>query len=415
MQVPLSQRRFTNVAVVRYTKNGVKLEIACYKNKVISYRSGTEDRLDEVLQVDRVFANVGRGLVASEKDIRAVFGPGMTEEEAIKFILEHGEVQVAQQERTAEVDELFKDISVIISQKCVNSQTQRPFPTVVIENALRSIGSAVKLDQPVKKQALAFIHQLEESQVIPIVRAKMKVRCTTSVEAFDTVIDWCAKNAVEVLERRVATAEAPLIPPSLVLLLPPHLFREIEHLVHHTLPAGSTLHMIETAVVEGGVIGSGGETDPSKSSIPTTHSPSRGTLSTSDRANEAEEPSLQKRGKGKRGKKVKARSTSPNTPKCGALKDLVDLNGDGGFAASDSESDDGGKKGKNPKRKKKNAASKPKPPPVVKEEVVEENSDAEVEGNRRQRKKIIGKKTEVSTYDDFDEENYDYGDEEEQH
>ncbi|TPP50412.1 Shwachman-Bodian-Diamond syndrome (SBDS) family protein [Leishmania donovani] len=65
-----------------------QLEIACYKNKVISYRSGTESRLDEVLQVERIFANVARGYLASEKEIQTVFGSEMTEAEAIKYMLD---------------------------------------------------------------------------------------------------------------------------------------------------------------------------------------------------------------------------------------------------------------------------------------------------------------------------------------
>lgn len=35
---PTNQRRLTNVAVVRLKKNGKRFEIACYKNKVISWR-----------------------------------------------------------------------------------------------------------------------------------------------------------------------------------------------------------------------------------------------------------------------------------------------------------------------------------------------------------------------------------------
>ncbi|KPI86448.1 hypothetical protein ABL78_4479 [Leptomonas seymouri] len=256
MQFPLSQRRHTNIAVVRYSKNGVKLEIACYKNKVISYRSGTETRLDEVLQVERVFTNVARGHLASEKDVEAVFGTNTTEQEAIKFMLDHGELQVAQQERTAEVDEMFKDIAIIISQKCVNTKTKHPFPPQVIEQALRSIGAAVKLDQPVKKQALGLIRSLIDADIIPIARANMKIRCTTtSAQALDKLRAWCGENDVEVVEKDPAAATSDGGRGgmhSLLLLIQPNLFRDVDTFVKEELPSGSTLHMVDAAVTEVG-------------------------------------------------------------------------------------------------------------------------------------------------------------------
>ncbi|CCW60565.1 unnamed protein product [Phytomonas sp. EM1] len=262
MQVPLSQRRHTNVAVVRYTRKGVRLEIACYKNKVISYRSGTEDRLDEVLQVDRIFSNVSRGHIAPEKDIQAVFGPNMSTEDAIKYMLIHGELQVAQHERTAEVDEIFKDIALIISQKCINSNTQRPFPCFVIEQALREIGAGVKLDQPAKKQALSLIHQLVESQIIPISRANMKLRCSTrTAAAIEKLRTWCdAHNAqiVEVVKTDPAGTELATDlndgaeTYSVLLLMQPNFYGVIESFIKAELPNGSTVHVVEASVMAAG-------------------------------------------------------------------------------------------------------------------------------------------------------------------
>lgn len=288
MQFPLSQRRHTNIAVVRYTRNGVKLEIACYKNKVISYRSGTEDRLDEVLQVERVFSNVARGLIAPEKDIAAVFGTSMTEQEAIRYILLHGDLQVAQHERTCEVDEMFKDIAVIIAQKCINEHTQRPFPSQVVEQALRSIGAAVKLDQPIKKQVLSLIHQLIDSRVIPIARANMKLRCNTSSSALrDRVEMWCREHGADILSRRggdansrtgvkgdsanhacntnaagssqgvgaedqTHTPHSPSYAYSLLIAAKPHLYRELDTFIKEHMPAKSaTLHTVQTAMAQG--------------------------------------------------------------------------------------------------------------------------------------------------------------------
>lgn len=57
---PVTQVRLTNVAVVRLRRAGKRFEIACYKNKAVSYRQGLEEDLDEVLQIPSVFENVSK-------------------------------------------------------------------------------------------------------------------------------------------------------------------------------------------------------------------------------------------------------------------------------------------------------------------------------------------------------------------
>ncbi|RWW35684.1 hypothetical protein BHE74_00059353 [Ensete ventricosum] len=71
---PIGQKRLTNVAIVRLKKHGVRFEIACYKNKVLSWRSGVEKDLDEVLQSQTVYSNVSKGILAKSKDLIAAFG-----------------------------------------------------------------------------------------------------------------------------------------------------------------------------------------------------------------------------------------------------------------------------------------------------------------------------------------------------
>uniref|UniRef100_A0A8C7YBY6 SBDS ribosome maturation factor n=1 Tax=Oryzias sinensis TaxID=183150 RepID=A0A8C7YBY6_9TELE len=71
---PTNQIRLTNVAVVRMKKGGKRFEIACYKNKVMSWRTGAEKDLDEVLQTPSVFMNVSKGQTAKKDDLLKAFG-----------------------------------------------------------------------------------------------------------------------------------------------------------------------------------------------------------------------------------------------------------------------------------------------------------------------------------------------------
>ena len=67
INTPTNQKLLTNVAVVRSKKAGKRFEIACYKNKVLSWRQGVEKDLDEVLQSHTVFINVSKGQVRIRK------------------------------------------------------------------------------------------------------------------------------------------------------------------------------------------------------------------------------------------------------------------------------------------------------------------------------------------------------------
>ena len=91
---PVGQKRLTNIAIVRYKTHGVRFEIACYKNKVFDWRSGSETDLDEVIQTEQIFSNVSKGVMAKEKDLKKAFGKGKSMEEICKEILQKGELQV---------------------------------------------------------------------------------------------------------------------------------------------------------------------------------------------------------------------------------------------------------------------------------------------------------------------------------
>lgn len=90
---PVGQVRFTNVAVVRLKACGKRFEIAAYRNKVLSWRSGVETDIFEVLQTTTVFTNVSKGIAASKKELVEAFGTE-DNEKAARIILEKGQVEV---------------------------------------------------------------------------------------------------------------------------------------------------------------------------------------------------------------------------------------------------------------------------------------------------------------------------------
>ena len=70
LSIPVGIKKLTNVAVVRYKTHGIRFEIACYKNTVVSFRAGAEKDVDNVLQTTAIYLNVSKGIVAKEADLK---------------------------------------------------------------------------------------------------------------------------------------------------------------------------------------------------------------------------------------------------------------------------------------------------------------------------------------------------------
>eukprot|EP00252_Welwitschia_mirabilis_P005428 TRINITY_DN1590_c0_g1_i1.p1 TRINITY_DN1590_c0_g1~~TRINITY_DN1590_c0_g1_i1.p1 ORF type:complete len:376 (+),score=83.66 TRINITY_DN1590_c0_g1_i1:299-1426(+) len=179
IQQPIGQKRLTNVAVVRLKTHGMRFEIACYKNKVLSWRNGVEKDLDEVLQSHTVYSNVSKGILAKSKDLIKAFGTDDQEKICLE-ILNKGELQVAGKERESQLSSQFRDIATIVMEKTINPETGRPYTINMIERLMHEVHFAVDPVRSSKKQALELIRELQKQ--FPIKRALMKLRLVIPID-----------------------------------------------------------------------------------------------------------------------------------------------------------------------------------------------------------------------------------------
>lgn len=87
---------------------------------------------------------------------------------------------MGEKERGHVLEQLKTEIALQISSLCVNPSTNRPYPPSMIQKALEEIGFSVRADKSAKSQALEGIKKLAESKVIPIQRARMRLRVSTT-------------------------------------------------------------------------------------------------------------------------------------------------------------------------------------------------------------------------------------------
>lgn len=134
----------------------------------------SEKDIDEVLQTHSVFTNVSKGQVAKKEDLQKVFDTDNITD-ICKIILEKGELQISDKERSAQLDASFKDIATIVAgikkvqfkkkyveiiiignycilDKCVNPETKRPYSVTMIEKAMKDIHYSVKPNRNSKQQ-----------------------------------------------------------------------------------------------------------------------------------------------------------------------------------------------------------------------------------------------------------------------
>lgn len=240
---PTNQIRLTNVAVVRARRAGKRFEIACYKNKVMSWRAGAEKDLDEVLQTHTVFMNVSKGQVAKKEDLSKAFGTDDLTE-ICKQILAKGELQVSDKERQTQLEQMFRDIATIVAEKCVNPETKRPYTVNLIERAMKDIHYSVKANKSTKQQALEVIRQLKESMQIQ--RAHMRLRFILPAKEGKRLKDKL-RPLLKVVESEDFDDQL-----EMVCLIDPGCFREIDELIRCETKGKGSVEVLSLKDVEEG-------------------------------------------------------------------------------------------------------------------------------------------------------------------
>mmetsp|Transcript_66087 Transcript_66087/g.166640 ORF Transcript_66087/g.166640 Transcript_66087/m.166640 type:complete len:376 (+) Transcript_66087:119-1246(+) len=248
LKQPVTQKRLTNVAIVRLKSHGKRFEVAAYKNKVLNWRDGIEKDINEVLQVITVFTNVSKGDVAKEQDMKKAFGT-CDQEEVCRKILKSGDLQVSDKEREVHMEGLFRDIVQIVVERCVYPQTGRQLTALTVESALRTIGFSVKPEHAAKKQALKAIEALCTELPESFARAKMRLRISCPEKLREEIRKYLLEEASAQIEEESAPAGTG--PCSFTFVCGPSHYRELDRLTTVTHAGEDVALHVVTATVTG--------------------------------------------------------------------------------------------------------------------------------------------------------------------
>ena len=250
---PVNQVRLTNVAVVRLSRHGNRFEVACYRNKIVNYRQGTETDLSEVLQTTTVFTNVSKGQFAKSSLLKECFGT-TDEEEVCRFILDKGEVQISDQERAVQLESMLREVASMVSEKCINPANRRQYTMAQIRDAMKSAGFMVHPTRNVKQQFLDCVRLLQEKKVINIERAKMLLVIVLVslggdddfAERRDATVDLLTDVGIENEHIKPAVEEND---PRVIFKSDPSLYRKLEAIAKNPVIKGR-LEIIQQCVTD---------------------------------------------------------------------------------------------------------------------------------------------------------------------
>jgi len=138
-------------------------------------------------------------------------------------------LQVSEGERALQLDSRLRDVATIVVEKCVDSNTGRPFPHALVERALKDPKTRFipDLRKSAKQQFLEVLPRLKD--VISVVRARMRIRLTIPGKKREAVAEL--KRRLKEHSSEMETEQQDDAQYSAIVKLDPGAFRQIDSLV----------------------------------------------------------------------------------------------------------------------------------------------------------------------------------------
>ena len=156
----------------RISKSGEKFEILVKPDPALEYKMGKQLSISQLLVIDEVYSDAGKGTHASAEKLQKAFGtedPTAIAEE----IMKHGELQLTTDQRRQLVEDKRKQIVAFVARNCIDPRTGTPHPPIRIEQAMNQIKYSIDPFKNADEQAKDVIEELRT--LLPIKMEQMRV------------------------------------------------------------------------------------------------------------------------------------------------------------------------------------------------------------------------------------------------
>jgi len=164
--------KLDQAVIARYDHEGEKFEILVDPDLALRLKKGDNVNFDDLLVIDTVFKDAGKGSAQSPDALNKAFGSTNVTEIAEK-IIKQGEVQLTTEQRRNMREAKRREVIDSIAKNTINPQTNAPHPAKRIENALTEAKIHVDEMKSVEEQLPAIMKELKK--ILPISMEKLRI------------------------------------------------------------------------------------------------------------------------------------------------------------------------------------------------------------------------------------------------
>ncbi len=189
----------------RLAKGQDHFEILVKPQQALDYKLGKQVPISQVLLIEEIYSDSGKGTRASEEKLQKCFGtsdPVRVAEE----VMRSGELQLTTEQRRQLIDDKRRQIVSIISRNAIDPRTGTPHPPLRIEQAMGQIRLSIDPYKSAEEQAKLVIEELrpilpikiEQMRIAVKVFAEHAARAYNAFKSFGTVSreEWQADGSL---------------------------------------------------------------------------------------------------------------------------------------------------------------------------------------------------------------------------
>jgi ribosome maturation protein SDO1 len=156
----------------RLAKGQDRFEILVKPQQALDYKLGKQIPLSQVLMIEEIYSDSGKGTRASAEKLQKYFGtldPVRIAEEIMKA----GELQLTTDQRRQLIEEKRRQIISIITRNAIDPRTGAPHPPLRIEQALEQIRISIDPYKSAEEQSKQVIEDLRP--ILPLKMEQMRI------------------------------------------------------------------------------------------------------------------------------------------------------------------------------------------------------------------------------------------------
>ena len=164
--------KLEEAVTAKLERGGERFEILVDPDLALKLKNGEKVDFSELMAVETIFKDAGRGTEQSPEAIIRVLGTTKIEEAAKKIILQ-GEMQLTTEQKKEMKEKRFREIVQLVARNAINPQTDSPHPPQRIENAMKEAKIQVESTKSAEEQLPKIIKELKI--ILPISFEKLKL------------------------------------------------------------------------------------------------------------------------------------------------------------------------------------------------------------------------------------------------